>query len=89
MLPYWHAFLPTCHLGTLTITQQPMQKDIDIISRLRDLHAKWYNANRQASEVIYDAIVTIENLRSNSKEYLSILNNPHAGVTGWGKGKDE
>jgi hypothetical protein len=89
MLPYWHAFLPTRHLGTLTFTQLPMEKDIDIIERLHALHNKWYSANRQASEVIYDAILTIEHLRSTSKEYLSILNNPHAGVRGWGKGKDE
>lgn len=66
-----------------------MEKDIDIIVRLRDLHARWYNANRQASETIYEAIVTIEHLRSSSQKYLGILNNPHAGVMGWGKGKDE
>jgi hypothetical protein len=66
-----------------------MEKDIDIITRLNALHSKWYNANREASEVIYDAIVTIENLRSTSNEYLSILHSPHTGVMGWGKGKDE
>lgn len=66
-----------------------MEKDIDIVVQLRDLYAKWYNANRQASETIYEALVTIENLRSISQKYLSILNNPHAGVTGWGNGKDE
>jgi hypothetical protein len=66
-----------------------MDTNNDIILRLEALKQKWYWAHREAAETIHDAIVEIKHLRLTPKSSHSILDNPHAGVTGWGKGSDE
>lgn len=63
--------------------------DQDIINKLNNLYNKWNWAHREAAEVIKEAIYEIEYLRRTARLPDSILTDPHAGVKGWGKGKDE
>lgn len=63
--------------------------DPDIVQKLMSLRDKWYWAHREAAETIQLAIMEINYLRQTARLPDSILDNPHAGVSGWGKGKDE
>ena len=61
----------------------------DITIKLEKLRQRWYWAQRESAETIQAAIDEINFLRRTTRLPDSILTDPQAGVSGWGKGKDE
>ena len=63
-------------------------KNKDILLRLSYLSG-FYSKDDDTMTVLQDAITEIQYLRKTARLSDSILDNPHAGVNGWGKGRDE
>lgn len=61
----------------------------DIIQKLTALYNRWQWAQREAADTIKEAMVEIDFLRRTARMPDSICTDPNAGVSGWGKGKDE
>ena len=67
-------------------------EELDIEQRLRNLAAKWRDANQQVHDVCRDAAEEIRVLRiqrNNTVETKNSIIHAYKHGEGWGKGKDE